>query len=755
MPSTAAKAVRLVAALAAAFAFTFPLLTTLHTWVPGTKQRALYEPRPSDRLLPFEIDGKAQLLVQDLPALTSHQRILLMIATFRTEPRLIGADLTFAGGACAYHAADNSEIVDNYLLAFDRDGDCSAPDGPGEATLEFRLQNRARLALVGFVSASPPPRDALVLTSPALADAHVAPILVGDLVMVDPANGATRRDLLGYMWDVRPDPAWLERAITICGALIGCAVLVWPGGPAPRFGAARQTVAALLAAFALSTSYAVLCPPFEVADEPSHFLVLTTYVGRGDLAEPSKLWARRNMIEEIRFHPSRPFSPLDRGGVGKKSTEISVPTRDLYGAVRGLWHLLGPLVRGQDLPRIFLTARLFHAALFACAAALFVLLVRTLTGSAAAVSAALPLVLVPTLPQFGMHVSNYAPLLAAYTVIGAGIVIAFWDGPRSWAAGPVLGFGLGAAISISRSSLPLLPMIACVLAARALLGDRTPGRWKTWAFWGGFTLLLAGMLMVIRTPYTVELDNYGGLVSPPATAFTVLLRRPLFLLPFGAAGLMSELLLTRVRGRLRDTSSDAAVRWIALGAAAAVFVVCAASLLVSYPELPIYPPPHRPRAGEYIRQAVLASVTFLRFGRPDWLTSITFFAGFGWLDMIPPIRLVSLIAGTSGMMLVLLLIWVARTRSTRALLWLGCAAAGFVASAAAYALSIIRAVPSDLHGRFLIGLYLCTLMICWTGAGRTVESSPSGRYAVATAALAAVIAVNVYSLRLILLRFFS
>src|SRR5215471_4988410 len=97
MPSTAAKAVRLVAALAAAFAFTFPLLTTLHTWVPGTKQRALYEPRPSDRLLPFEIDGKAQLLVQDLPALTSHQRILLMIATFRTEPRLIGADLTFAG----------------------------------------------------------------------------------------------------------------------------------------------------------------------------------------------------------------------------------------------------------------------------------------------------------------------------------------------------------------------------------------------------------------------------------------------------------------------------------------------------------------------------------------------------------------------------------------------------------------------------------------------------------------------------------
>src|SRR5205823_12919191 len=131
------------------------------------------------------------------------------------------------------------------------------------------------------------------------------------------------------------------------------------------------------------------------------------------------------------------------------------------------------------------------------------------------------------------------------------------------------------------------------------------------------------------------------------------------------------------------------------------------------------------------------------------LTSVTFFAGFGWLDMVPPVHLVSVLAGASGMMLVLLLLWVARACSTRTLMWLGCAAVGFVASAAAYALSIIRAVPSDLHGRYLIGLYLCTLVVCWTGAGRAAAWLSFRRSApLALAALASCIAGNVYGLGL-------
>jgi hypothetical protein len=754
---------RAVVACAAASAFAVPLLAVLHTWVPGTRQRALVEPKGSDRLVPFEIDGllthRARLVVQDVPALTSHQRILLMVATYRTVPRLIRAELSFTGIACVYRTADDIEIPDNYLVVFERDPSCAASSAhaTGEATLVFRLRKPARIALATFVGDSPAPRDALVLAAPGMAEAHLSPILQGDTVDVDPGHGATRIDLLGYVWDLRPGARWLDAAIAICGALVGCAViLAWPASPMPRFAAARQAAAAFLAAFALSASYAVLCPPFQVADEPNHFLVVTNFVGRPDLGGQAEAWARRGMFEEIRFHPRRPFSALDRDAVGRRWSLVSVPERDLYGAIRAAWRPLAPLVRGMAVQQAFLTVRLFHAAGFALAVGLFVLLVRIGTGSAAAIGAALPLFFVPALPQFGMHVSNYAPLLAAYIVLAAGVAIASWDDRRSWLAGPVLGFGLGTAISMSRSSLPLVPLVGSILVARVLLGDREARRGPAWAYWGGFTLLLAGMLMFIRTSYTNELDMYGGLVAPTATAFTVLLRQPWLVLPFGAAGLMSEILFTRARAGFAYTPHPAVVRGIAFGAAAGVFVLFAASLLVPYPELPLYLPLQRPPTAEYVRKAVLACATFLRFGRPDWLTSVTFFAGFGWLDMVPPVRLVSLVAGASGLMLVLLLVWVACARSARALTWLGLAGAGIVASIAAYGLSIARAVTSDLHGRYLLGLYVCALVICWTGSGRAADSPSSGRYLpLAAAGLAFGIAVNVYSLRLILVRYFS
>ena len=222
------------------------------------------------------------------------------------------------------------------------------------------------------------------------------------------------------------------------------------------------------------------------------------------------------------------------------------------------------------------------------------------------------------------------------------------------------------------------------------------------------------------------------------------------------AGLIGERVCLRLRGTIARRPPPAAVRGVALAAAAAALAVFGASLFVRYPELPLYVAPNRPSAAEYMRQAVLACATFLRFGRPDWLTSVTFFAGFGWLDSVPAVHLVSTIASASGMMLVLLLVWAARMRSLRTLVWLGFAVVGFLASAAVYALSLHGAMASDLHGRYLLGLYLCALAICWTGAGRTA-GAPGSRLAVAftTAAVTCAIAIHVYSLRLILSRYFS
>src|SRR5215471_8891028 len=173
--------VRTIVACAAASAFAVPLLLTLHARVPATRQRPLVEPTPSDRLVPFEIGRSTRLVVADAAALTSHQRILLMVATYGTVPRLLDGHLSFAGTTCVYRAATDIDLADNYLLAFERDPGCAPASGQamGEATLVFRRSNAARIALVTYVG-DPPPRDALVLATPGMAEAHLSPILQGD-----------------------------------------------------------------------------------------------------------------------------------------------------------------------------------------------------------------------------------------------------------------------------------------------------------------------------------------------------------------------------------------------------------------------------------------------------------------------------------------------------------------------------------------------------------------------------------------------
>jgi len=141
-------------------------------------------------------------------------------------------------------------------------------------------------------------------------------------------------------------------------------------------------------------------------------------------------------------------------------------------------------------------------------------------------------------------------------------------------------------------------------------------------------------------------------------------------------------------------------------------------LIWSAPLLEMIDPAHPPAPAAYVRSAVLTGLTFFRPGSPDFLTSVAFWQGFGWLDTIPSVALASLLASASGVAFVCLLLWVARTRATRVLVWICCTTLGYVAAFAAYALSVIRLTPADLHGRYLLGLYLCILLIAWSGVTR-------------------------------------
>ncbi len=136
---------------------------------------------------------------------------------------------------------------------------------------------------------------------------------------------------------------------------------------------------------------------------------------------------------------------------------------------------------------------------------------------------------------------------------------------------------------------------------------------------------------------------------------------------------------------------------------------------------------------------------------------MTFWGGFGWLETLPSDPFISLLTGATGVALVGLLIHIARTADARRALFLAASVAGFAAALAAYAFSLTQVgVAIDLAGRYVFGLYLAIIVICWSGIA-LIPSGPSCQRLRSVASGACVLActgIYIYCLRLILYRYF-
>jgi hypothetical protein len=771
----ASRWTKLVAAGLAGAAFVVPLAWSLQSRVPGSTYAPLWQPPPGIKPSPVSVLGRARVEMDgaffvyqsrlhtgDPARLAAHQEIRLFVTNVASSARLKDGLLTIEGTSCTYRTAAGAKFPRELAsLAFGRDPGCAPLNGTptGVITVRLRFDAVAHPALWAYFSDDENVSPDVVTISRFGFEAPVRTLIAhGTLVDRSPESGATRAALLAYVWDLSPAVTWIFVSLIGCAMLIaGAVLLAWgPPGSSPARHAARRGGAAFMAALALAAAYAVIVPPFQAADEPNHFLALAAYAGRPALGGEAADWARRGAFEEIRFHADRPFSPLDRGRPGERWSAIGVPDEIRGAGMRAVWWPMAPLVRRLAPARAFLAMRLFHAILFAGAVALFVILVSAFTSARVPELLAIPLFLVPTLPYFGMHMSNYAPLVDLWVILAAGVAIAAWDGPRAHAAGPLLGAALAGAIAFSRSALPVAPFVASLLAARIVLGDRLGRRQSAVVHWIGFGVALALGLALTDDRYLQGLGSGGADVTASAATIAFVLRHAWLLLVPCAIALGLEILVTRVRGgSAADRGPSVSAAYLATILAIVLFVALAASIWIEYPMLHPFDPNNRPPALDYVRRVVLACLTFLRFGRPDNLTSISFFGGFGWLETLAPEWLVSVLAGASGVALVLLLAWIARTGSGRALVWLLCAVAGFALSAAAYGLTIIKAMPADLHGRYLLGLYLCVLVIAWSAAARIANDSSPRRLAWIAAIIgASSLGVHVFCLTFILKRYF-
>jgi hypothetical protein len=751
---------RSVAALAAAAAFAVPLLVSLGTTVPpirrvplGVEERVIGFAAELRGRWSVDLDGTFYVLriglsTSDPLRLLDHQQIAFEILAYNGTLDLHDASLTFDGTGCVYRTRSGGSFDPSGGLALARGVGCTHPDGTptGTMVLTLRLRDAKPAALRAAVrSEAETPPGAVLVSRFGITGPPGLLLARGTLARVASDMPAARRvTLLAYAWDLSSSGAWI--------------VLLMLGAAAAIYGAvvlsSRPAVATFLAALALSVTYAVILPPFQGADEPNHFLTLAGWLGRPELAGEGAAWARRARFEELRS-VGRPFTPADLGVPGEPWIGIAAPDTSRGTGASALWLLLAPALRHASAPRVLLTLRLFHALLFAAAAGLFVLLTGRLTGARRPELLAIPIFLVPTLPYFGMHLSNYAPLLSLYILFGAGAAIALWDGIESHWAAPLIAAAITLGMALARSALPLGGLAAGIVLARLCLGD-PKGRWQQTAmYWSLLTVTAIVGLSLANLAYPegperalIRYDIAHGRIA-------WLLHNPWWLAVPGAALAAIEIGVSSLTRRLSAPSPirDGIVRVTAYAAAMAIAAWVLASPWLTHP---VITPIERIRLttlAESVNDIVPAMVAWPRFGRPDVLTSTTFWGGFGWLEKLLPDGIVSALAGASGLAVAGLLAWVGRRGSGRALFWLICAAAGYVASAIAYAYSA-RLIFSDVHGRYLLGLYLGALVIAWSVVARSGEGRIGRSGLVTAVAAACALALHAWTLTWLIGRYF-
>ncbi|MCA1649163.1 MAG: hypothetical protein LC753_02440, partial [Acidobacteria bacterium] len=647
------------------------------------------------------------LSIPQLDRLIQHERLDLAVVTLDRGVGLERAVLRIEAAVCEYIAAAVS-LRGTTRLPFRRTGDCRVPGRSQRAVLYMTLAADARVAVAAFLPAVPLADPSLIYVSEhPVTSPVVRPILRVRFVEAHLGPMVSRFHLLQYVWQLRPGLLTACLAGTAAAVLSGLLLLCFSLRAASRTQVGLQTGAVALLAFGAATSYGVLIPPFQAPDETSHFLTYGAATGQRQFEAETEAWARLGHVGRIQFDAAERFRPSDVGTPYSLRWRVAYP-QDLErrsGIAAPLWRTWGDVIARRPVQEQLLFLRLLHAAIFALAAG---------AGTAAFAASAgethfpLPLValLAPTVPFFAMHVSDHAILTAGYVLFASAAAAIVINGVRAHWVGLPLGVATALMLGTGRSAAPLMPLLVAICVVRLILAARErPSIARSLVFWCGVALPPALALTLVAGPYRDFLTAGVVARAPRAVAPIVdwLAGGAAWLLT-GAIGLLAE------RGVRRRTVTDSSraqwvVRVAALSAVAYIVVVCVASLFVS---LPLVSGGAATSASEYVRRLLLSALTWPRLDGLDLMLTTSFWAGFGWLDTFPPG-----LAPTLTAVMIAAAVWLLVNTAVHrdvAVAWsLAVICLGGLASLALYGLA-----TQEVHGRYLTGLYLTAIMICWT-----------------------------------------
>lgn len=712
------------------------------------------------------------LYSRNLHAVLTRPEIDIGFATYGPTLELVRGMLY--AGRCTYATPDGTRVENNTDIRFLRWDGCD-PEEPPHAgahgvdrlVLVMRLTRPAPLLVWTFTPTAPPDDPASIFVGAKPEAGRLTPVLRGRYVDVRRPSPLRRAYLLNYVWQLSGRSYWIAVVVGLAGLLFaaGGSAFVLAPGPGNRSG--RPAAAAGAMALGLGLLYAVLVPPFQAPSEPDHLLAFADLAGRPDLSEDAAEWARLGHLERIKFHTDERFRPSDIGRPYSEAWDPGVFPMAMSRRSRvaqAFWSALAPSVRARRAPATLLILRLANTFVFALALTAGALLLGATRHRHAAVCA-VGLLLVPTLPFFAMHVSDFAMLTSLFVVFACLLAALVLDAPNSHTLGLPMGLLCALLLAGGRSAAPMMAVAGAALLARAALGSAGDGSFRpslrhAALFWLGAAAGATALPLLSSEEFS------NGLFPGDATGvpdwFRVAaeaVRHRAWLLPsLLPAGILLEIAALGIRRLLRRLSiAQDAIRPICYALALAIVGVAAASAVVAMPTLQFFGPDARPPLRPLVWETLASALTSVRLTNPDYLLSTSFWGGFGWLDAIPPAWLVTALVAASGALAVLLFYGIGRRKDARRFVLTVALAAGAIAALIASAVSTYF-LNRNLHGRYLIGLYLSCLAVVWAGAlvplggDRLRDSRFPGLVRPAVVAICAL--VHGYALAFLLKRYF-
>jgi hypothetical protein len=361
-----------------------------------------------------------------------------------------------------------------------------------------------------------------------------------------------------------------------------------------------------------------------------------------------------------------------------------------------------------------------------------------------------------------MHVSEFSVLTSGYVLLAACAVVVFIGGSRARWIGAPLGLSIAVAVAGGRSALPMAPLMIALLSMRAIGGDQSTdsdsARRGPLVFWSGLWLGLSAGAWLFAPRFVASVgDPVPGVSGANLLRALSAVWRPSAFVVLAGAGLLLELAINGLR-RIFPSSAErllgTAVRWFAFALVAAVLGSLVWSLFAEFPQLEILETDHRPSQTSYVLSVLRVSANWARATRPDLLLSSSFWAGFGWLDAIPGVALVNGMTIGTALLLAVLLIGIGTRRDVRRFVSLMFLGAGATAAIAAYAFATYG-MQRNLHGRYLIGVYLTGLIVAFSPLAMAApDTLKTLRIPRAAIVLCAVAAIHAYCLSFLLQRYF-